>query len=140
MEKPTEEEDGFFWGGRSLATQRLVQSDVTVDGGVAAVLVINFPYRGMFLVFLKNNSWSATGRHPPAEWQFDFDNVFICGSLEKNPKPKEGRKNDNLPNKRKKMDASEIFASQRQHAWPVQDEDGVYDLTLGGLELGISLQ
>lgn len=81
MEKPTEEEDGFFWGGRSLATQRLVQSDVTVDGGVAAVLVINFPYRGMFLVFLKNNSWSATGRHPPAEWQFDFDNVFICGSL-----------------------------------------------------------
>ncbi|VFQ58287.1 unnamed protein product [Cuscuta campestris] len=32
------------------------------------------------------------------------------------------------------MDASKTFASQRQHAWPVQDEDGVYDLTLGGSE------
>ncbi|VFQ98730.1 unnamed protein product [Cuscuta campestris] len=61
-------------------------------------------------------------------------------TTEKDPKPKEGRKKDNLPKKRKKMDASEILASQRQHAWPVEDEDGVYDLTLGGLDLGLSLQ
>ncbi|VFR01855.1 unnamed protein product [Cuscuta campestris] len=60
-------------------------------------------------------------------------------TTEKNPKPKEGRKNDSLPKKRKKMDEPETLGSQRQHAWPVQDEDGVYDLTLGGLDLGLSL-